>query len=447
MRVYNPPVSTAPDSQAPLTVPADRVGLLTDLVRRISAMTDPAQVQREFSKTMADFSPWEGYISLSRRGLEPGRYKITGLALDDTSKMGSRLNPWKNWDRIQTHSGGWLGDVLERGEPYLTGNLQLSGDPVLGDRLSMFRSAMVIPLFDDGEALNWSIGLHRSPDAFTNDQVEEFILRGNLIGRVTRNLVIQKELDDLNAQFAQQLQEIAAIQRSLLPALTPTVDGLEIATSYLTSKHAGGDYFDFFEMEDDRFGVIVADVAGHGAGAATVVAILQALLHSAYAGDDDPAHTLMRVSRELVRKKIENNFVTAFFGVFDAARNTLTYSNAGHNRPLLRRADGSVEEVLGATSIPLGITTEIGYETATATLSPGDTLVLYTDGIVEAFAARDESGEREMFGKQRLIETLRSCTGEPDCVIGSIHQRLFEHTGLRTREDDQTVVVIRMTGP
>jgi sigma-B regulation protein RsbU (phosphoserine phosphatase) len=423
-----------------------RVMLLTDLVRRISAMNDPAQVQREFAKTMAEFSPWQGYISLSRRGLKPGEYKVTGSMLSDEDFRRGRRNPWKHWEGLPTHSGGWVGDIIARDMPYLQNDLHLTGDPVFGDSLAEFRSAMVIPLFDDGEALNWSIGLHREPGAFSPDLVEEFILRGNLIGRVTRNLVIQKELDELNAQFSEQLQEIAAIQRSLLPEVTPKVPGLEIATSYLTSKHAGGDYFDFFEMEDDEFGVIIADVAGHGAGAATVVAILQALLHSAYAGDHDPAATLERVSRELVRKKIENNFVTAFFGVFDAERRELEYSNAGHNRPLVRRKDGTVEEVLGAASIPLGITTDIGYETDRFKLGPGDTLVLYTDGIVEAFAPRDASGDREMFGKQRLIQTLRDCTGEPDCVIGSIHQRLFEHTGERTRDDDQTVVVIRVAG-
>ncbi len=420
--------------------------LLTDLVRRISAMNDPAQVQREFAKTMAEFSPWQGYISLSRRGLKPGEYKVTGSMLSDEDFRRGRRNPWKHWEGLPTHSGGWVGDIIARDMPYLQNDLHLTGDPVFGDSLAEFRSAMVIPLFDDGEALNWSIGLHREPGAFSPDLVEEFILRGNLIGRVTRNLVIQKELDELNAQFSEQLQEIAAIQRSLLPEVTPKVPGLEIATSYLTSKHAGGDYFDFFEMEDDEFGVIIADVAGHGAGAATVVAILQALLHSAYAGDHDPAATLERVSRELVRKKIENNFVTAFFGVFDAERREFEYSNAGHNRPLVRRKDGTVEEVLGAASIPLGITTDIGYETDRFKLGPGDTLVLYTDGIVEAFAPRDASGDREMFGKQRLIQTLRDCTGEPDCVIGSIHQRLFEHTGERTRDDDQTVVVIRVAG-
>lgn len=429
---------------APMT--SGRVLLLTDLVRRISGMNDPAQVQREFTKTMAEFSPWQGYVSLSRRGLKPGEYKITGSMLSEEDFRRGRRNPWKHWDELPTHSGGWLGDLIARDVPRLENNLHLEADPVFGDRLAPYRSAMVIPLFDDGEALNWSVGLHREPDAFSPELVEEFILRGNLIGRVTRNLVIQKELDDLNAQFSEQLQEIAAIQRSLLPEVTPKISGLEIATSYLTSKHAGGDYFDFFEMDDHEFGVIIADVAGHGAGAATVVAIVQALLHSAYAGDHDPAATLERVSRELVRKKIENNFVTAFFGVFDAERREFEYSNAGHNRPLVRRKDGTVEEVLGAASIPLGITTDIGYETDRLRLNSGDTLVLYTDGIVEAFGPRDAHGEREMFGKQRLIQTLRDCTGEPDCVIGSIHQRLFEHTGERTRDDDQTVVVIRVSG-
>ncbi len=443
--VYNDRVSNTSKQNQQETPIADRVVRLTDLVRRISAMDDPAQVQNEFAKTMADFSPWQGYISVSRRGLEHGKYKITSMRLSPAELERGRRDPWKHWEELPEHSGGWIGELLADERAHVFNDLQLHEDPVLGSRLSEFRSALMIPLFDDGEALNWSIALHREPNAFSSSQVEEFVMRGNLIGRVTRNLVIRKELDRLNLQFDQQLQEIAAIQRSLLPEVTPTVNGLEIATSYLTSQHAGGDYFDFFEMEGDEFGVIIADVAGHGAGAATVVAILQALLHSAYAGDRDPAATLDRVSRELVRKKIENSFVTAFFAVFDADRRRILYSNAGHNRPLIRRSDGRVEEVLDAASIPLGITTELTYETATCDLNPGDTLILYTDGIVEAFAPREADGSREMFGKHRLIETLRTCTGEPDCVIGHIHQGLYEHTGLRTRDDDQTVVVIRVS--
>lgn len=423
-----------------------RVGVLNDLLRRISAMHDASEVQREFSNTMGAFSPWEGYISLSRRGLQRGEYKITGQILSEHDRAKGRLDPWKHWDHIPTYREGWLAQQIEQEVPKLIGDLRLEDDPVLGDALRHYRSAMVIPLFDSGEALNWSIALHSEPNAFSEKQVEEFLLRGNLIGRVTRNLVIQREIDQLNRQLSDQLQQIAAIQRSLLPDRTPAVAGLSIATSYLTSTHAGGDYFDFFEMEDGAFGTIIADVAGHGAGAATVVAIIQALLHSAYGGHTDPAESLFRVSRELVRKKIENNFVTAFFSVLDPARRTLAYSNAGHNRPLVRRADGSVEEILDAVSIPLGISTDIGYETAQFAVQPGDTIVLYTDGIVEAFAPRDpESGTREMFGKHRLIETLRDCTGEPDCVIDSIHNRLYQHTGSRSRDDDQTIVVLRIT--
>jgi len=439
-------VTAAPQEPRTDLTADSRVGVLTDLLKRISAMTDAAEVQSEFAKTMSLFSPWEGYISLSKRGLGPGEYKITGRLLDDHDRASPRRDPWKHWDDLPTHRAGWLGQVSSENVPTLISDMKLLGDPVLGDLLAPFRSAMVIPLFDEGDALNWSIALHTERDAFGRKDVEEFLMRGNLIGRVTRNLVIRKEIDELNDRLNEQLHEIATIQRSLLPDRIPAVPRLQIATSYLTSMHAGGDYYDFFEMEDDRFGTIIADVAGHGAGAATVVAILQALLHTAYAGPIDPAETLARVSRELVRKQIENNFVTAFFCVFDADRRTISYSNAGHNRPLVRRASGEVDEILGAVSIPLGITNDLGYETAEFDLRAGDTIVLYTDGIVEAFAPRDpETGDREMFGKDRLIDTLRSCTGEPDCVIGSIHQRLYEHTGLRTRDDDQTVVVIRIT--
>jgi sigma-B regulation protein RsbU (phosphoserine phosphatase) len=439
----------------------ERLRDLTELLRTVSAVTDPQTIQREFSKRLSELSRTEGYVAVSRRGLKPGEYKITRTMLDADALHANDRDPWRLWDRLPVHTGGFIGAAIADGAVKYYPDLELTDDPVLGDALAGFRSAAVTPLFDDGEALNWGIMLRREPGAYAPEELEELLLRGNLIGRMTRNLVIRKEAERLNAELTAQLEEIASVQRALLPERTPEIEGLELATSYLTSTHAGGDYYDFFDMGGGKWGVLIADVAGHGAGAATVMAMLQTILSGFSDRHLGPAAMLAHANRELYGKRITNNFVTAFLGVFDAERRSVTYANAGHNRPLIRRASGEVEQIDGAASIPLGIIDDTLYEHAAVDIGPGDTVVLYTDGVTEAFAPKaiaadtDDDGAStgagrridvdRMFGEEGLVRALADCTGAPECVIGTIHERLYEHTGVRDRDDDQTIVAIRIT--
>lgn len=420
---------------------------LAQTLQTISALHEPSEVQNEFGKGIGRLSPIEAYVSLSRRELPGGYYKITREYLTDEARDAG-ADPWRDFDSLTIHSGGFLGEQIATPTPKVFNDITVAGDPVMGDKLAPYRSILIAPLFDDGEATNWAVAMHSRPNAFDADTAANFLMRGNLIGRVTRSLVIQKEVKRLNAELDAQLSQIAMIQKSLLPQRTPAVHGVDLATSYLTSTEAGGDYFDFFDMGHGRFGVMIADVSGHGAGAATVMAMLQAILHGYREPEMGPAAVLAHANRELVRKKIENIFVTAFLGVFDAERRTLTYSNAGHNRPVLRRADGMIQTIEDAASIPLGIFEETEYENASMRVAVGDTLVMYTDGITEAFAPGSRSnggGRAQMFGAQRLVDSLVTCSGEPDCVIGHIHRALYEFTGVRTREDDQTIVAARVT--
>lgn len=410
------------------------------LLRRVSEADDPMQVQREFARDMRSSRRIDGYVSLSVRGLQPGQYKITRHQILD--ELGQAWpNPWENWDAMAVHSGGFLGEIIATPTPKLIWELDVRNDPVLGDSIADMRSCMATPLFDGGEALNWGIVFRRDPGGWKPEEVENTVIRGNLIGRMTKQLLIAKQVKDLNHRLMGQLEQIAQIQRSLLPSELPRIPGVSLAASYLTSNEAGGDYYDFFEMGDGHWGVIVADVSGHGAGAATVMAMLQTILHGFHDRGRGPAAMLAHANRELCRKRFESNFVTAFMGVLDADRRKLTFSNAGHNRPELRRAAGGVSEIEGAASVPLGILDEAEYEDGELPLHPRDTMVLYTDGITEAFGPPPK---REMFGVHRLTEALEGCTGEPSCVIDSIHQKLYSFTHARTRVDDQTIVAVRV---
>lgn len=415
--------------------------MMTELLRTVSGLKDPQAVQREFGRQLGPGQNLDGYVGISRRGLPPDQYKITRRMLGRDQFERNDVNPWLSWNDLPTHQGGFIGELISRPEPKLIDQLFLRNDPVFADDLAGFGSAMLTPLFDQGEALNWSLSLRRSPSAFTPADIEEFLMRGNVIGRMTRTLVIQQEIERLNERLQNQLDQIAAIQQSLIPNRLPDIPGLSIAASYLTSNEAGGDYYDFFPLSDGTWGFCVADVSGHGAGAATVVAMMNAILHGSEEKHRGPAAVARHLNQQLSAKRIESNFVTALFGSWDPGERRLRLTNAGHHPPTRRSRTGAMTEIEGGHDIPLGIIDDVGYEETSIILNPADTVVMYTDGITEAFSPPPN---REMFGLERLHAALRDCSGEPPCVIESIHEGLYEHTGLRTRDDDQTIVAMRV---
>lgn len=387
------------------------------------------------------------YISVSIRGLEPGQYKITrnfrvepdaAEAPDNATKA----DPWADWDKMPTHRGGFIGEILDRGTPQLIEGLNLTDDPILGDQLSDMKKCIAVPHFDDGKPLNWALSFTKSDLAIDMALLEQMFIMGNLVGAVTRNLVAIKQAKDFNTKLQQQFEEVARVQQSLLPDRIPSIPGLEISTSYLTSDEAGGDYYDFFHFPNDTWGILIADVAGHGAPAATVMAMLHAILHAYDSSDTSPEAILAYANERLCHAKLERSFVTAFFAVYDPKTAIMRYARAGHNPPRLKDGKtGEIRPIEDAGTIPLGLFEEFTPSSAKLQLNQGDAIVLYTDGITEAF-----NEHRQMFDVSGLDTALSKCACDPQCVIDSIHAGLYKHTGKRTRADDQTIVAIQYVG-
>ncbi len=447
---YTPPVRVLDLSDNP------RIKVIEELLVEASRAREPTDVFKVFGPRMWKIRPIEYFISLSTRNLPEGQYKITrrydvkemqaaAERNDGTLPANVNADPWKTFQQLPAYRDGVLGAAIANGTPKILKDLDLSNDPVLGNELREFRSALAIPLLDNGKPLNWSIQLRRDPDAHTEQSLEDAMLLANLIGAMTRNLVAIKEVERLNKALNAQFEEVARVQQSLLPEKLPQVPGLAIATSYLTSDQAGGDYYDFLPMPDGRLGVLVADVSGHGAGAATIMAMMRAILHC-YSGGDGSASSVLRfVNQRLLGSRLEGNFVTAFFGVYDPAKARLNYASAGHNPPrLYTAATGSIRGIEDAATLPLGISDDMDVWSEDVQLSPGDAIVLYTDGITEAFSG---DGQRQMFGVEKLDEAIRTTAGRPDDIVESIHRSLFAHTQSRTRADDQTLVAMQYVGP
>ena len=237
-----------------------------------------------------------------------------------------------------------------------------------------------------------------------------------------------------------ELDGMAEVQRLLLPPSVPPIPRMEIATSYEPSRRAGGDHYDFMELPDGRWGIIVADVSGHGAAAAMGVASLHAIVRAAPV-KGSPAALLGWANRQLADGYAGrlSSFVTAFYAVFDPASRELVYGSAGHNPPRLRSGQG-VRPLDDAQSLPLGIMPDEPYREARLGLERGDVLVLYTDGITEA---RDGAGE--LFDVERLDRAVLRSVPEAATTLGSVLRAVRSFSRAARRQDDQTLVVARVT--
>jgi sigma-B regulation protein RsbU (phosphoserine phosphatase) len=249
------------------------------------------------------------------------------------------------------------------------------------------------------------------------------------------------------ATIDREARQVGELQRALLPASLPRIAGLEMAASYEPSGRAGGDLYDFFplderhndQMDPGPWCVFIGDTAGHGLAAAVVIAIVQAVLHAHPARIARPASLLMHANRQLCRKRL-GGFVTGFLGIYEPGTRRLTYSNAGHPPPLLRRSShGPIFTLDEVGSYPLGIDDAETFEEASVQLEPGDTVLLYTDGITEA---RDTNGDQ--FDPRRLMCVFRDSGDRPAELIDRLRQVVRAHEHGQVARDDQTLVAARV---
>ncbi|MCA9296985.1 MAG: SpoIIE family protein phosphatase, partial [Phycisphaerales bacterium] len=399
-----------------------KIPLLMELVADLSRATEPREVLRTFSRGIRKITGPVGYISLSTRDLPAGHYRITRQLLDPRTEHIDIADTWSTMHEITLHSGGFLGALIQSAYPELIHDLDVRDDPVLGDALAPFRSLLAIPLFDGGEPLNWAIMLKEEPDGFSIDDLEETILRSNLIGGRVKGTVVAQELQKANETIRREVERIAAIQRALLPQSMPDIPGVRLAAEYNTYDQAGGDYYDIQPLKRTDDGaahdpngpwvLIIADAAGHGPAAAVLMAMLHAILHAYPHMPGGPGEVLTHVNTHLARKQLESSFVTAFLAIYDPPTRTLTYARAGHPPPMLKDPGpgGTVRRLDAVGGVPLGILNDARFEDASVTLEPGQAVVMYTDGITEGM-----NHDHRMFGVAGVERALTNCSGEPDC--------------------------------
>jgi phosphoserine phosphatase RsbU/P len=223
-----------------------------------------------------------------------------------------------------------------------------------------------------------------------------------------RNQLLEQTVEKGTMALQQQEEELKRareIQQMLLPSKLPQPDGVQIAGAWQPAREVGGDYFDVIELDKDRVGICIGDVAGKGITAALLMANLQASFRAFATPEASPQMVCTKLNKFLCANVASGKFVTFFYAVLDADSRTLTYENAGHSPGHLLRSDGTTETLQGGGAV-LGALPDWTYQSYTAQLQPGDMLLLSTDGITEA-----ENAQVEEFGDERLLQAARARDG------------------------------------
>lgn len=315
-------------------------------------------------------------------------------------------------------------------------------DPRFADRQSIIdmglHSAMCVPLETEKETLGVVCAERvSSREPFTEEDLRLLTLLANLAAVKIENARLVE--DGLaRDRMERELRLAAEIQRGLLPKDRPSCGDFEIAAESLPSLHVGGDYFDFIPLSDGRLGLTIADVAGKGVSASLLMASLRAALQSEARPGVDPAALARKLNDFIFRSSAPNVFITCFYGELDPRSGEFRYVNAGHNPPLLLPSSGGLRTLEG-TGMALGMLAGSAYEEGRITLSSGDILVLYTDGISES-----RSADGREFGTEGLVESVRGAFDKrADEVLAAVFSGLRSFTAGADPDDDRTLVVIK----
>lgn len=262
------------------------------------------------------------------------------------------------------------------------------------------------------------------------------------IGQINFVKESQKEHSQLES-IKSDLAVAGEIQQGILPRCFPPfpklADRVDIFASMSPAKDVGGDFYDFFQIDDDHIGFVIADVSGKGVPAALFMAVSRTLIRATGIRGVPSYECINYTNKLLCNESLDSMFVTVFYGIYDIRTGEVDYTNAGHNPPYLLRNNNTVEALPLSKNFVVGVFDDFEYTGSQLTLNPGDALVMYTDGVTEAF-----NDQKKMFGEAGLEKTLRSVPGAGGQEINeAILEDLEDFVAGYPQSDDITMLILK----
>ncbi len=304
------------------------------------------------------------------------------------------------------------------------------------------RSALCAPLAVRGEVLG-AIYLDRrdSQDAFDEGELRLLTIVANQAAQAVANARLHARLLERKAE-EREIELAWDIQKGLLPGPMPRTAGVEVLGTTRPARIVGGDFYDFFFLDEHRLCFVIADVSDKGMPAALFMAVTKTLIRATAKAEVSPATWLTRVNAQLCVDNPRCMFVTAFLGILNADTGELRYANAGHNPPYRLGTGGAAKEIERLGDMPLGVMPVVQYREGRLHLEPDDVLFLFTDGVTEA------ADEREaLFAEEELERSLvRADDRSPSALIDRVMADVDAHAGEAPPSDDITMLVLRYSG-
>jgi sigma-B regulation protein RsbU (phosphoserine phosphatase) len=273
---------------------------------------------------------------------------------------------------------------------------------------------------------------------------DEFEALADSFNRMTSDL--RNNIEDLKRttaekeRYTKELEIAKEIQDSILPESVPAIPGFEVAAVNIPAMEIGGDLYDFIPSDKGGCGFVIADVSGKGISAALYMAMSRTILHTCADANADPSIAVRNANRLIYEDGRSSMFITVFYGVLDPRAMTFSYVNAGHNPPLLLRDGESESWMTGEKCIALGVVPDVSISSSVLELRSGDLLILYTDGVTEAFNENDE-----YFGEDRLPDCIkRHRSQSAQEITDTLLEEIRAFSGTAPQSDDITLVVIRV---
>jgi phosphoserine phosphatase RsbU/P len=336
---------------------------------------------------------------------------------------------YKKGQRLEIGRQGMVGHVAATGKLRYAPDVRR--DPYYLACEPETRSEITIPLKANGRVIGVLVVDHVQTDAFSNDQIRVLqALAGHIAIAVENARLFRNERAE-RERLQRESSEARAMQQAIFLKAQPLVPGFAFETAWHPAGAVAGDWFDFIDLGNQRYGIALADVSGKGMPAALLMSATRALLRSIAPLYSSPAQTLEHLNRTLTEDFPTGKFVTMVYGILDAASRQITVASAGHLRPLVINHHCAFLDL--DTGLPLGLGAST-YPESTVTLDPGTQLLFYTDGITEATDSADEE-----FGPARLIKHFH----DPEACVDSLIAEVQRYGTGSTHTDDATAVLIR----
>ncbi len=340
--------------------------------------------------------------------------------------------------RVGTHITGW---VLKHRQPLLVDHL--AEDERFKTTLKEqedIRSILCVPIWLKAKIIGVLMVTNKKTETpFTPDDLRLLSIIAAQSGQLIRNSQLQTEAHE-KRRLENELDLARKMQQSLLPEKNPQSPGMDLASYFLPADAVGGDYFDFFDLGDQKTGIVIADVSGHGPSAALVMTMIKGILQSITLNYTSADRGLGEINSILSRTLPPELFVTMLFLVIDIREKVLYYSNAGHNPFLFYRGSDDSLKMIEVKGCALNVSPNYDYQLHKSALNSGDQIFIYTDGVTESV-----NGDEEMFQMERMMSAVKiSARESAGMVIESVKKELRRFTGDAAQADDMAMIAIKI---